>query len=183
MHPSLSASAIADVATTIRPYIRHTPVVAADLTDFGLPAHPLQLKLELLQHSGSFKARGAFANLLTRAVPAAGVVAASGGNHGAAVAYAARRLGMPANIFVPTISSPAKLERIRGWVADSGEGRWTVQAAIDLDVPAPVITLSLMARLRSRQDESYGAQVIAALRNQFGGHAVKEAAPEDGAAG
>jgi 6-phosphogluconate dehydrogenase len=77
----------------------------------------------------------------------------------------------------------AELERIRGWVADSGEGRWTVQAAIDLDVPAPVITLSLMARFRSRQQESYGAQVIAALRNQFGGHAVKETAPEEEAAG
>jgi 6-phosphogluconate dehydrogenase len=70
-----------------------------------------------------------------------------------------------------------ELERIRGWVADSGEGRWTVQTAIDLNVPAPVITLSLLARFRSRQDESYGAQVIAALRNQFGGHAVKAAGP------
>ena len=69
------------------------------------------------------------------------------------------------------------LERIRGWVADSGEGRWTVQTAIDLDVPAPVITLSLMARFASRQDESYGAQVLAALRNQFGGHAIKAAEP------
>ncbi len=117
MHPALTAAAVADGAQTIRPSIRHTPVVAADLADFGLPAHPLRLKLELLQHSGSFKARGAFANLLTRAVPAAGVVAASGGNHGAAVAYAARKLGMPANIFVPTISSPAKLERIRGYGA------------------------------------------------------------------
>jgi len=67
------------------------------------------------------------------------------------------------------------LSRIRGWVGDSGEGRWTVQTAIDLDVPAPVITLSLMARFASRQDESYGAQVIAALRNQFGGHAVRSA--------
>ena len=74
------------------------------------------------------------------------------------------------------------LERIRGWVADSGEGRWTVQTAIDLNVPAPVITLSLQARFASRQDESYAAQVIAALRNQFGGHAVKEAGP-GGAAG
>jgi 6-phosphogluconate dehydrogenase len=70
-----------------------------------------------------------------------------------------------------------ELERIRGWVADSGEGRWTVQTALDLDVPAPVITLSLQMRFLSRQDESYGAQVIAALRNQFGGHAIKEAAP------
>jgi 6-phosphogluconate dehydrogenase len=63
---------------------------------------------------------------------------------------------------------------IRGWVADSGEGRWTVREAMDLDVPAPVITLSLLMRLRSRQDESYGARVLAALRQQFGGHAVKE---------
>ena len=68
-----------------------------------------------------------------------------------------------------------ELERIRGWVADSGEGRWTVETAIDLDVPAPVITLSLLSRFRSRQEESYAAQVIAALRNQFGGHAVREA--------
>ena len=72
-----------------------------------------------------------------------------------------------------------ELERIRGWVADSGEGRWTVQAAIDLDVPAPVITLSLMARFASRQDESYGAQVLAALRKQFGGHAIKAAEPAE----
>ena len=62
---------------------------------------------------------------------------------------------------------------IKGWVADSGEGRWTVQEAIDLDVPAPVITLSLQTRFRSRQNDSFGAKVIAALRNEFGGHAVK----------
>jgi 6-phosphogluconate dehydrogenase len=66
------------------------------------------------------------------------------------------------------------LSDIKGWVADSGEGRWTVQEAMDLDVPAPVITLSLQARFRSRQDESYGARVLAALRQQFGGHAVKQ---------
>jgi 6-phosphogluconate dehydrogenase len=65
------------------------------------------------------------------------------------------------------------LEDIRGWVADSGEGRWTVQEAMDLDVPAPIITLSLQARFRSRQEESYGARVLAALRQQFGGHAVR----------
>ena len=86
--------------------------------DFGLPAFPLTLKLELFQHAGSFKTRGAFANLLTRSIPAAGVVAASGGNHGAAVAYAAMRLGVPAHIFVPTVSSPAKISRIRGYGAD-----------------------------------------------------------------
>jgi 6-phosphogluconate dehydrogenase len=65
------------------------------------------------------------------------------------------------------------LTHLKGWVADSGEGRWTVQEAIDKDVPAPVITLSLLARFRSRQDDSYGAKVLAALRNEFGGHAVK----------
>ncbi len=63
---------------------------------------------------------------------------------------------------------------LRGYVEDSGEGRWTVVDAIDKDVPAPVITLSLMARFASRQDESYAAKVLAALRNQFGGHAVKK---------
>jgi 6-phosphogluconate dehydrogenase len=65
------------------------------------------------------------------------------------------------------------LDNLKGFVADSGEGRWTVQEAIDHDVPAPIITLSLLARLRSRQDDSYGAKVLAALRNEFGGHAVK----------
>jgi 6-phosphogluconate dehydrogenase len=65
------------------------------------------------------------------------------------------------------------LTKIKGWVADSGEGRWTVQEAIDLDVPAPLITLSLLTRFRSRQDESFSAKVLAALRNEFGGHAVK----------
>jgi 6-phosphogluconate dehydrogenase len=68
----------------------------------------------------------------------------------------------------------ADLKKIRGWVEDSGEGRWTVQAAIDQNVPAPVITLALQARLRSRQEESFGAKILAALRNQFGGHAVKK---------
>lgn len=67
------------------------------------------------------------------------------------------------------------LDRIAGWVDDSGEGRWTVETALDMNVPAPVITLSLLSRFRSRQDESYAAQVIAALRNQFGGHAVQHA--------
>ena len=65
------------------------------------------------------------------------------------------------------------LANLKGFVADSGEGRWTVQEAIDRDVPAPVITLALLTRLRSRQDDSYGGKVLAALRNEFGGHAVK----------
>ena len=67
-----------------------------------------------------------------------------------------------------------ELHALKGWVEDSGEGRWTVQASIDQNVPAPVITLSLQTRFRSRQEESYGAKILAALRNQFGGHAVKK---------
>lgn len=102
----------------IKPYVRVTPVVEVNGTDFGLSRVTLVLKLEQLQHSGSFKARGAFANLLIRNIPDAGVVAASGGNHGAAVAYAAMRLGVPATIFVPTVSSPAKIQRIREYGAE-----------------------------------------------------------------
>jgi len=101
----------------IKPRIRRTPIVELDRADFGLDAGPLTLKLELMQHAGSFKTRGAFANLLTRDVPKAGVAAASGGNHGAAVAYAAKRLGVPARIFVPSISSPAKIARIKSYGA------------------------------------------------------------------
>jgi threonine dehydratase len=104
---------------TIRPYVRRTPVLEVAPGDLSPElGGALALKLEQLQCAGSFKARGAFANLLLRDVPPAGVVAASGGNHGVAVAYAAHRLGMPAKIFVPSISSPAKIERIRGLGAD-----------------------------------------------------------------
>ncbi|PYU71702.1 MAG: threonine dehydratase [Acidobacteria bacterium] len=102
----------------IRPHIRRTPVVEASGADFGLPPVQLVFKLEFLQHSGSFKTRGAFSNLLSRAVPPAGVVAASGGNHGVAVAFAAMKLRKPATIFVPTVCSPEKMERIRGYDAD-----------------------------------------------------------------
>ena len=109
---------IEKTAAAIRPHVRVTPILELNGTDAGLGAFPLILKLELLQHAGSFKTRGAFANLLTRPVPAAGVVAASGGNHGAAVAYAAMRLGVPARIFVPVVSSAAKIARIRSYGAD-----------------------------------------------------------------
>jgi len=112
---------IAETERRIRPFVRHTPVLAADLADFaptyqGAP-HPIDLKLEFLQHSGSFKARGAFSNLLTRDVPSVGVAAASGGNHGAAVAYAAMKLGIPATIFLPSVTSPAKAARIERYGA------------------------------------------------------------------
>ena len=109
---------IAATEPVIRPHIRRTPIVEVRGRDFGLGDVALLFKLELLQQSGSFKARGAFANLLLRPVPPAGVVAASGGNHGAAVAHAARELGIPARIYVPTISTPAKIERIRACGAE-----------------------------------------------------------------
>ena len=115
---SIDRDSIASTYAVIRPYIRRTPVVEIDGADFGLDSVRLALKLELLQHAGSFKARGAFANLLRRDVPAAGVVAASGGNHGVAVAYAASKLHQAAHIFVPRVASPVKIERIRGYGAE-----------------------------------------------------------------
>jgi len=93
-------------------HVRRTPVLTVEADCFATPK-PLALKLELLQHAGSFKPRGAFNTLLSRDIPPAGVAAASGGNHGAAVAFAARALGLPAHIFVPEISSPVKIDRIR----------------------------------------------------------------------
>ena len=118
LDPTLTPDRIAETERLIRPHVRHTPVLHVDLKDFGGAPHPLALKLECLQHSGSFKARGAFTNLLTRSIPASGVVAASGGNHGAAVAYAAMRLGIPATIFLPSVTSPSKAERIKGYAAN-----------------------------------------------------------------
>jgi len=114
----LSRERIQATERIIRPHIRRTPILEVDGADFGLDSVKIVFKLELFQHSGSFKARGAFTNILTREVPAAGVVAASGGNHGAAVAYAAMKLRKPATIFVPSVASPAKLDRIRSYGAE-----------------------------------------------------------------
>jgi threonine dehydratase len=114
----IDRNAIESTYRTIKPFIRVTPVVTANGEDFGIATGALVFKLELLQHAGSFKTRGAFANLLLRDVPKAGVAAASGGNHGAAVAYAAMRRQVPARIFVPEISSPAKKDRIRSYGAE-----------------------------------------------------------------
>jgi threonine dehydratase len=118
MSLAVTRADIARVYPVIAPHIRRTPVVTVSGADFGLPPFALTLKLEQLQHAGSFKTRGAFSNLLTRHPPQAGVVAASGGNHGAAVAYAAVKPGIPARIFVPTVSSPAKIDRIRSYGAE-----------------------------------------------------------------
>jgi threonine dehydratase len=113
----LSRERIQATERVIRPHIRRTPIVEVDGADFGLDSIRIIFKLELLQHAGSFKARGAFTNILTRDVPRAGVVAASGGNHGVAVAYAAMKLRKPATIFVPSVASKTKLDRIRSYGA------------------------------------------------------------------
>ena len=96
-------AAVLATGEVIRPYVRETPVIEVAAEDFGLSGLPLTFKLEFLQHSGTFKARGAMANLLMRDGAAAGVVAASGGNHGGAVAWAAQRLGRKARSSVASI--------------------------------------------------------------------------------
>ena len=120
----ISPQRIRSTYQIINPHVRRTPIMETDGADLGIETERLTLKLESLQHAGSFKSRGAFANLLTRTVPAAGVVAASGGNHGAAVAYAAMRRNVPAKIFVPKVASSAKIKQISDYGADlaiSGE--------------------------------------------------------------
>lgn len=120
----ISAQQIRSTYRIIGPHIRRTPIIEVDGADLGIETPRLLLKLESLQHAGSFKVRGAFTNLLTRSVPAAGVVAASGGNHGAAVAYAAMKRKVPAKIFVPEVASAAKIQQISAYGADlvvSGE--------------------------------------------------------------
>jgi threonine dehydratase len=114
----ISAQQIRSTYDVITPHIRRTPVIEVDGGDFGVSLPTLVLKLESLQHAGSFKARGAFTNLLTRKLPEAGVVAASGGNHGAAVAFAAMKRKVPAKIFVPSVASPAKIQQITDYGAD-----------------------------------------------------------------
>jgi threonine dehydratase len=109
----ITAERVAATERMIRPYVRKTPVLEVSGSEFGLHCDRLLFKLELCQFAGCFKVRGAFSNLLSRTVPPAGVVAASGGNHGFAVAFAARQLGVPAAIFVPTVASPIKIANIR----------------------------------------------------------------------
>jgi threonine dehydratase len=117
---------VAAAAERISPHVRHTPVLRSEL---GLDS-PVTLKLELLQHAGSFKPRGAFNRMLNGPLPKAGVIAASGGNHGAAVAYAARALGVTAEIFVPTPTPPAKISRIAAYGARVVQGGDTYADAL-----------------------------------------------------
>ncbi len=111
--PQTTPADIRSAHARIAPHVRRTPVLDIASPIAGVP--PLSLKLECLQFSGSFKARGAFHNLITRAAPEAGYATASGGNHGAAVAYAAKKLGVHAHIFVPEIASPAKIAKIKAY--------------------------------------------------------------------
>ena len=113
----LERETVRETAARIAPHIRRTPVLEVDGADLDLPGVRLVFKLEFLQHAGSFKSRGAFNHMMTRSIPEAGVVAASGGNHGAAVAYAAMRTGHRATIFVPKVASAAKVEQIRSYGA------------------------------------------------------------------
>lgn len=114
----ITASDIRAAHDRIGPHLRTTPVVEIDGPSLGL-SHPVFLKLEQLQHTGSFKPRGAFNALLSNTCGRAGVVAASGGNHGAAVAYAAGVLGIPARIFLPEFTVPVKVERVQGFGAST----------------------------------------------------------------
>ncbi|HEV3040849.1 MAG TPA: threonine/serine dehydratase [Candidatus Angelobacter sp.] len=107
---------IQGAALRIDGHVRRTPVIAMEKGAFGIDAE-IYLKLESLQHTGSFKPRGAFNFILSSSVPPVGVIAASGGNHGAAVAFVAQRLGIAAEIFVPTISPTNKVERLRQYGA------------------------------------------------------------------
>ncbi len=126
---AIDRQTITEAASRIAPFIRKTPVMQIAVPGID---RPVTLKLELFQHSGSFKPRGAFNNLVGAKMPAAGLAAASGGNHGAAVAYAAQCLGIPARIFVPRISSPAKVARIAGYGAAVVQEGANYQAAVGL---------------------------------------------------
>ncbi|MEA2777024.1 MAG: threonine dehydratase [Acetobacteraceae bacterium] len=121
----IDRKAIAAAARRISAYVRHTPILNGHIAEF-----PVTLKLELLQHAGSFKPRGAFNRLLSADAPASGVIAASGGNHGAAVAYAASTLALPAEIFVPTGTPAAKIARIASYGAKVMQGGETYAEAL-----------------------------------------------------
>ena len=125
---AINRQKIAETAELIAPYTRVTPTI--DIAVAGIE-QPVTLKLELLQHTGSFKARGAFANLVAGNVPPAGIAAASGGNHGAAAAFAAQSFGVKARIFVPSISAPAKVARIASYGADIVQDGATYYAALE----------------------------------------------------
>ena len=157
----IDRQAIEATYTRIKPYVRLTPVVEVSGADFGLAPFPLTFKLEHLQHAGAFKTRGAFANLLMREVPQAGVIAASGGNHGVAVAYAAQRLGIKARIFLPTISSPAKIARIRQYGAELVVGGDRYADALEASEAAVIQTGALAVHAYDQLETMLGQGTVA----------------------
>ncbi|HYF39891.1 MAG TPA: threonine/serine dehydratase [Gemmatimonadales bacterium] len=152
---------IAAARAAIAPYIRRTPVLEMRGADLGVEGE-LTLKLELLQHAGSFKARGAFANLLLRPIPPAGIVAASGGNHGAAVAYAAKTMGVPARIYIPRIASPAKIERIRSYGAELIIGGEDYTAALEASEEWAAASEALRVHAFDQEETLCGQGTLAA---------------------
>ena len=147
---------VADAAERIARYVRHTPVVCGDIGD-----SPVTLKLELLQHAGSFKPRGAFNRLLLASVPDGGVIAASGGNHGAAVAYAARCLGMTAEIFVPAGTPAAKITRIASYGARVVQGGETYAEALLASRDRQAVTGALEVHAYDHDDVLAGQGTVA----------------------
>ena len=143
--PDVGRGDVEALMPSLRPFVRTTPVIRIDRAELGLAPGPLVLKLEHLQHAGSFKARGAFANMLLHDIPAPGVVAASGGNHGAAVAYAASHLGVPAFDSIPTVLGAGSLALAAHEPVDAPVG------SIAIDSLAPprvgVHTYAVIARL------------------------------------
>ena len=156
---------VAAAAARIARYVRHTPVLLADIGD-----SPVTLKLELLQHAGSFKPRGAFNRLLSEAVPAGGVIAASGGNHGAAVAYAARCRGMTAEIFVPAGTPAAKVARIASYGARVVQGGETYAEALLASRDRQAVTGALEIHAYDHEDVLAGQGTV--------GRELEQDAPE-----
>jgi threonine dehydratase len=156
----IGRDAIRAAARRIAPHLRRTPVLRLAGADLGLP-HDVVLKLELLQASGSFKSRGAFNTLLAGGLPKAGVVAASGGNHGAAVAYAARTLGVPAEIFVPEITGAAKRALIESYGARLVVGGAAYDAARQASEARAAKTGALLVHAYDQQEVLEGQGTVA----------------------
>ena len=152
---------IGRAAEQITPWVRRTPVLRLAADELGTPHPPLVLKLEQLQHAGSFKARGAHNLLLTADVPASGVVAASGGNFGLAIAHAAARLGHHAAIFVPEVASPAKVSRLRGFGAEVVVGGAFYADAYAASVERAEATGGLLAHAYDQPEVVAGAGTCA----------------------
>jgi threonine dehydratase len=161
----IDRKAIAAAARRISAYVRHTPILNGHIAEF-----PVALKLELLQHAGSFKPRGAFNRLLSADAPASGVIAASGGNHGAAVAYAASTLALPAEIFVPTGTPAAKIARIASYGAKVMQGGETYAEALVASRERQAFTGALEIHAYDHEDVLAGQGTV--------GRELEWAAPE-----